>query len=150
MKTIFDSEAYIEIIDRLDNLTANSQAKWGKMNVSQMLVHCQKPIKLAFGEETIKSPGLLMKLMIPLFKSSLYNNKPWKKGLPTTKEFIISGGVDFEKEKISLRELITKIHENEEHFKPSKNHPAFGKMDYWMWGQSGYKHLDHHFRQFGV
>jgi len=150
MKTIFDQEPYNEIIDRLDRLSKEDQAKWGKMDVTQMLVHCQKPIKLAFGEETVKKPGFLMKLMIKFFKSTLYNDKPWKQGLPTAKEFVIKESKDFEKARQDLKALVTRIHNSEDHFKPSKDHPIFGKMEYWMWGQSAYKHLDHHLKQFGV
>lgn len=29
-------------------------------------------------------------------------------------------------------------------------HPAFGKMTSKAWGVPGYRHLDHHFKQFGV
>lgn len=150
MKTIFDTDAYTEVLDRVDKLSIDSEAKWGKMNVTQMLMHCQKPIKLAFGEETVKAPGIFMKLMIRFFKPTLYNDKPWKQGLPTAKEFIIKEDKDFENAKQSLKALVTRIHDNEDHFKPSKNHPIFGKMEYWMWGQSAYKHLDHHLKQFGV
>jgi hypothetical protein len=29
-------------------------------------------------------------------------------------------------------------------------HPAFGRMSHRAWGVLGYRHLDHHFRQFGI
>ncbi|MGH9801334.1 MAG: DUF1569 domain-containing protein, partial [Blastocatellia bacterium] len=29
-------------------------------------------------------------------------------------------------------------------------HPAFGKLSTKDWGALTYKHMDHHFRQFGV
>jgi hypothetical protein len=38
-----------EIIDRINKLTSQTQAQWGKMNVSQMLAHVQMPIRIAFG-----------------------------------------------------------------------------------------------------
>lgn len=150
MKTIFDQKAYEEIIDRLDNLSENHQAKWGKMNVSQMLKHLEKPIKLALGEESIQKAGFFTKIMVKFFKPTLYNDKPWKKGLPTAKEFIITDDVVFSEAKDRLVQLISRLHKSEDAFKPSKNHPVFGKMEYWMWGQSAYKHLDHHLKQFGV
>lgn len=150
MKSIFNKDAYNEILARLEHLSENSQAKWGKMNVSQMLIHCQKPIKIAFDEETVQKPNFLMKLMIKFFKPTLYNDKPWKQGLPTAKEFVIKDDKDFETAKNDLKQLVSRMHENEADFKPSKNHPIFGKMESWMWGQSAYKHLDHHLTQFGV
>lgn len=150
MKSIFDKKACNEILERLDNLSIESQAEWGKMNVTQMLKHCQKPIKLAFGEESVEKPSFIMKILIKLMKPTLYNDKPWKKGLPTAKEFVIRDDKGFETEKQKLKQLITKMSENEDYFKPSKEHPIFGELKHWMWGQSGYKHLDHHLKQFGV
>ena len=150
MKSIFDQPAYDEIINRLDDLSINSQSKWGKMNVEQMLKHCQKPIKLAFGEEEVEKPNFIMKLMIRLMKPTLYNDKPWKKGLPTAKSFVIKDDHNFEAENTRLKQLVKRIHESESYFEPSKTHPIFGEMKSWMWGQSVYKHLDHHLKQFGV
>lgn len=150
MKSIFDKKACNEIFDRLDKLSIESPAEWGEMNVTQMLKHCQKPIKLAFGEESVKKPNFIMKILIKFMKPTLYNDKPWKKSLPTAKEFVIRDDKGFEIEKQNLKELITRMTENEDYFKPSQEHPIFGELKDWMWGQSGYKHLDHHLKQFGV
>jgi len=37
MKTLFDPEAAKEVVARINNLTPNSTALWGKMKVDQML-----------------------------------------------------------------------------------------------------------------
>lgn len=150
MKSIFNEEAYQEILERLDELSPEHEAKWGKMNVNQMLKHCQKPIKLAFGEEEVTKPNFLMRIFVKFMKPTLYNDKPWKQGLPTAKEFVVKDDNYFKTEKEKLKKLIGRIHKAEDFFKPSRKHPIFGEMKYWMWGQSGYKHLDHHFKQFGV
>lgn len=149
MKSIFDKQACQNILSRLDVLTPEDQAKWGKMNVSQMLKHCQKPIKLAFDEEKVEKPNFIMKLLIKLMKPTLYNDKPWKQGLPTAKSFVITENLNFENEKSDLKQLINRIHKSESYFEPSKRHPIFGEMESYMWGQSVYKHLDHHLKQFG-
>lgn len=150
MKSIFTKEAYEEILSRLENLTPDAKPQWGKMDVTQMLKHCQKPIKLAFGEQQVKKPNVFMRLLIKLMKHSLYNDKPWKQGLLTAKEFVIRKTEDFKSEKLKLKELVKRMHESESYFEPSKSHPIFGEMTSWMWGQSAYKHLDHHLKQFGV
>lgn len=150
MKTIFNKEVYQEIISRLDNLSPSSNAKWGKMNNTQMLKHCQKPIRLAFGEEEVEKPNFFMRLLMKIFKPILYNDKPWKQGLPTAREFVIRSTEDFKVEKSRLKDLVERLHESESYFEPSKSHPIFGEMKSWMWGKSAYKHLDHHLKQFGV
>lgn len=150
MKTIFDSPAFHEINDRLDKLSKNSTPRWGKMSVTQMLKHCQKPIRLAFDEETVDKPNVLIRFFIKLMKPTLYNDKTWKQGLPTAKEFVIKDEEDFETEKGKLKLDIKRMHKSKPYFEPSKKHPIFGNMKAWMWGQSAYKHLDHHLKQFGV
>jgi tetrahydromethanopterin S-methyltransferase subunit G len=54
MKSIFEENAYNEIKNRLENLSENANANWGKMSVEQMLEHYTKPIELALGESEIK------------------------------------------------------------------------------------------------
>ncbi|SDG89322.1 DUF1569 domain-containing protein [Psychroflexus sediminis] len=150
MKSIFDKEAYQELSSRLEELTPGHQAKWGKMNVNQMLSHCQKVIQVALGEKDLKRPNFFVRFLLQFMNPMLYNDKAWIKGLPTAKEFVISDTEGFETEKAQLKALMKRMHYSKEYFKPSKEHPVFGKMKVWMWGQSGYKHLDHHFQQFGV
>lgn len=150
MKSIFDEEAYNDITLRLDELSPDDKPSWGKMGVTQMLKHCQKPIKLAFGEEKVQRPNVFMKLLIRLVKPTLYNDKPWKKGLPTAQEFVIQHTEDFETEKSKLKGLVKRFYDSKSYFEPSKPHPIFGEMKSKMWGQWGYKHLDHHLKQFGV
>lgn len=150
MQSIFNTETKTEIINRLENLNINSEAKWGKMNVAQMLTHCQKPIELALGESTVKKPNFLMKLFLKSFAPTIYNDKPWKEGYPTAKEYVVSSDKDFETEKQKLKAKIEQISNAKSYFEPSKVHPLFGNFTAQQWGQSAYKHLDHHFRQFGV
>tara|TARA_R110002072_G_scaffold282761_1_gene445871 strand:+ start:98755 stop:98928 length:174 start_codon:yes stop_codon:yes gene_type:complete len=40
MKNIFDREIADEYIERINKLSTSSQCQWGKMDVSQMLAHC--------------------------------------------------------------------------------------------------------------
>jgi len=150
MKSIFDKTAFQELQNRLDELSVDSQAQWGKMNVNQMLKHCQKVIQVALGEIYIRRPNIITRLFMSFLKPILYNDKPWKKGLPTAKSFVIKNTDEFKTEKSKLQSLMRRIHESKPYFEPSKKHPVFGPMKAWMWGQSAYKHLNHHFNQFGV
>ena len=40
MESLFDETVTQEIIERINKLSPDSQRKWGKMNVSQMIAHC--------------------------------------------------------------------------------------------------------------
>ena len=151
MKSIFDPETKQEITLRLNNLSPDKKALWGKMNVTEMLSHCKKPIEVSLEEKTIKKPNIVMRIFLKIISPSLYNNKPWKQGLPTAKEYIESIDNDlFESEKNKLNFKIEQISQSKAFFEPSRVHPYFGKFTSEQWGKSIYKHLDHHFKQFGV
>lgn len=150
MKSLFEAEAYQEILDRIEKLDENAPAKWGKMNVNQMLVHCQKPIELSLGEAIIKKPNIIKRMLFKMISPALYNDKPWKEGLPTAQEYVITDSYEFETEKEKLKSKINKMSSSKTYFEPSKKHPYFGKFTADQWGKSAYKHLDHHFKQFGV
>lgn len=147
IKNLYDASVKQEIIERINKLSPDSQRKWGKMDVAQMLAHLQKQIEVAYGTRIVKG-NLLMKLLVPLFKKSLYNDKPWKNGLPTEKTFITTGeSKDFETEKNKLLGLVEKFSEAAIRKTP---HPVFGKMTMEQWSHATWKHIDHHLRQFGV
>lgn len=147
IKNLFNTEVKDQILERINKLTPESQQKWGKMNVAQMMAHLQLPIEVAYGTRIVKG-NWFIKLLVPLFKKSLYNEKPWKNGLPTDKSFIMTGETkDFETEKSKLLELVEKFSESSIRDTP---HPIFGKMTKEQWSNATWKHLDHHLRQFGV
>ena len=76
---------------------------------SQMLAHVQVPMGVALGTHIVKG-NWLMKLILPLFKKNLYDEKPWKQGLPTSKEYKIVDSKVFLEEKNNLIELINEFH----------------------------------------
>ena len=79
----------------------------------------------------------------------MYNDKPWKKNIPTGKEFIINEEVDFKEEQSKLLKMISEFSKkkNQTHWNP---HPIFGKFTGEQYGKMLYKHLNHHLTQFGV
>lgn len=147
VKNLFDTEVKQEIIERIQKLTPDTKAVWGKMNVAQMLSHVQRPIGIAFGTHQPKG-SFLLRLIGPLFKSKLWDQQLYKKSLPTDPTFIMTGTVkDFEKEKSALLELINRF-SIENIIKDQ--HPIFGKLTKENWSKATWKHLDHHLKQFGV
>jgi hypothetical protein len=148
MKSIFNPENNQEIIDRINNLTPNSQAKWGKMTVSQMLKHCQAPIDVAFGTLQLK-PNFLFLLMGKFFKNIILK-KEFKKNSPTAPDFIFNSEYDFKESQQELIEKVRTFTTNGTTVIKNPKHPFFGKMTYEEWDILQWKHLDHHLNQFGV
>ena len=47
MNNLFDSTDTAKIIERLNKLTPKSQRLWGKMEVGQMVAHCNASLETA-------------------------------------------------------------------------------------------------------
>ena len=146
VKNLFEPAVKQEIIGRINKLTPGSQRQWGKMDVAQMLAHCQMPLGVAVGKHTLKG-SFFIKLIGPLFKKKLFNDQPFKQNLPTDKSFKMTDPKDFGKEKQNLIQMINDFSETTMLDEP---HPFFGKLTKEEWSKGTWKHLDHHLMQFGV
>jgi hypothetical protein len=85
-----------------------------------------------------------------MIKRMILKPEPYKPGLPTAKEFIITKTYDFEKEKKALIELVQQFSKNGPQGLLKGPHPVFGKMTEAEWDFMQWKHLDHHLRQFAA
>ncbi|MFS4467388.1 DUF1569 domain-containing protein [Maribacter sp. 2210JD10-5] len=150
MKNIFKKEVTDEVIDRIENLTPETPNLWGKMNVAQMLAHCNVAYDMTFTDKYPRPKGF-KKFMIKLFaKNLVVGPKPYKKNLRTAPEFLITDERDFLKEKELLIHNLRKTQElGEAHFEGKDSH-AFGPLTAKQWNVLFYKHLNHHLEQFGV
>lgn len=149
MPSLFTTTDRQEIITRLGQLNAQSPAAWGKMNITQMLRHCQAPLKVATGQLKLKQ-GLIGLLFGKMAKRQLLAPVPFKPNLPTAPEFKVSvPQLDFEKEREQLIDLIRKFGETGPVASRGK-HPFFGAMTEEEWDTLQWKHLDHHLRQFNA
>ena len=147
MKSLFDETVKNEIEARLHKLSNTSNPSWGKMDVSQMLHHCQFPLKIALKK---KHPAMKSNLLARiLFKKSMYNDKPWKRNLPTHPKLKVVDQRVFDEERKHLTDLVKEFSSKRE-VSVWDPHPMFGKFTKDQWGKMQYKHLDHHLQQFNV
>lgn len=149
MKSIYNIKDNQEFIDRINQLTPNSEAHWGKMNVCEMLTHCHGPMDVAVGKLDLKM-NFVMGLLGKIFKNKIINGAEFKKNSPTVKEFIAKGDYNFEEVKSGLIERINTFSEQKENAIKNPKHPFFGKMSHEEWSKLQTKHLEHHLTQFGV
>jgi len=150
MKSLFNTSHNNEIIDRINSLSNQSQAQWGKMNVSQMLSHCQMPLNVAYGELKLKRGFISILLGSTFRKSMTKDERPFNRSLPTDKAFVMVEQFEFEKEKNKLIALVKKFEQLGPNGITKDTHPFFGKMTPNEWDIIQWKHLDHHLRQFGA
>lgn len=149
----FEHFFQVKIPAIITSIKGNEIAKWGLMNVHQMLEHLLFPLNFAIAT----TPIILI--------------TPEEK-LPRQREFLMSVyGMpqNFKTPFLPADKTVPYIHENMEDAKTelkntiqeflkiindkdftTKLHPVFGQLDKHQWLLFQYKHFMHHFSQFGL
>lgn len=147
--SLFDPAANRAVIARIERLTPQTRALWGKMSVARMLAHCERPLLVACGGLVLKR-GLIGILFGGMAKKSLLKPKPFDKGLPTAPEFKVPTEPDFAAAKATLTKLVARFAAEGPAILTKHPHPFFGALTEAEWDALQWKHLDHHLRQFGA
>jgi len=134
------------ITRHIEALRPDTQRKWGRMTVDQMLWHVNLPLKESLGEYStaprkVPIPKKLLRWLVL--------NVPWPRGARTRPDMVAAGHHDFELEKMRCLDLIDRFAHRDMNavWPPSAN---LGEMRGRDWSRLQAKHLDHHLRQFGV
>lgn len=144
VKNLFDRSVQEELIFRIQCLTDHSRPQWGKMSAYQMIIHCSRWEEMLLGRKKYKQ-SFLGKLVGRFALKDMLKDEPVKHNLPTVPSFKVQGSGDLEQVKnywISL--LRAHALQQPEGF----IHPFFGLLTSDQAGHMGYKHADHHLRQF--
>lgn len=150
MENLFDEAGLNNVKTRLAALTPTTQAQWGKMNVAQMLAHCNVAYEIEYTDKHPK-PGAFSRFMIKMFaKNQVVGPKPYPKNGRTAPMFIVADERDFESERTRLVGHLEKTFALGSSHYDGKENQAFGKLSVQEWNTLFSKHLDHHLTQFGV
>src|SRR6478609_6765421 len=147
MGSIYDKADNEAIIARINSLSPESKAQWGKMTVDQMCKHCNATIQVAFGKQGLKI-NFIFRILGRLLKNKAFNND-FGKGSPTAKEFKFEDSYDFESSRKEFAESFSQFAQGTQVIKVM-DHPFGGKMTYDDCDKVMWRHTDHHLRQFGV
>lgn len=150
MDSLFKAETAQKFIDRINHLTPQSQAQWGKMNVGQMLTHVQKPFDIASGSLVPKVNPIIRFLFGKRARRQIMEQPEFKRNIPTFREAMITDEHEFEVEKKKLIEAILNFQQKGPEGITKAPHPFFGPLTIQEWDVLQNKHLDHHLRQFWV
>ena len=150
MQNIFLLSDKEVLIGRINKLTPTTQPLWGKMNVAQMLAHCNLAPFAEIYNDNYKKPNLFARLFLRLVvKPVVAGNKPYKKNGPTGPGMKVTTEKDFAQEKENLIGHINKTHALGLDYFLDKE-ISLGKLTKTEWENLFYKHLNHHLTQFGV
>jgi hypothetical protein len=149
MESLFSEETLNKSIERLNSLTPENARLWGKMDVAQMLAHCNETMEVARGRKHIKR-GFISYVLGAMLKKHFYNDAPVKKNSPTHPTFVMVSQFDLDSERNKLIEHLKEFQKGGEAKCTDAPHAFFGTLTKEQWGKGMYKHLDHHLQQFGA
>jgi hypothetical protein len=149
MKTLFEPEAYQEILRRLNSIHSDSPRQWGKMSVAQMLEHTARAVEMASGKVPTRQQPI-GKLLSWAFRKGFVGPDPFPKNSPTGPSFIVKHEPELDQARNRLKSVLAEFHAMGEAGCDGNEHGFFGRMSGREWGITQYKHLDHHLRQFGA
>jgi hypothetical protein len=148
---MFDGAVVDEVKGRLERLGPESERRWGKMSVAQMLAHCSVSLEWAVGDRVPEKMPLLVRVLGRVIKPmALRGASQMRKNSPTAKELIVADERDLGAERERLSGLIDRFAAGGAAGCTGNSHSFFGKMTPEEWAILTYKHLDHHLRQFGA
>ena len=100
-KNLFNQKESQETIDRIGTLSNETQGLWGKMDVAQMLAHCNVAYEIVHEPGKHAAPGFIGKFFANLFAKNLVisDDKPYPKSGPTAPMFVMKEDKDFDVEK---------------------------------------------------
>ena len=147
---VFKPSTIEENKSRLEALTNKVQPLWGKMNVAQMLAHLNITYDIAQGKLKVKMNPIMGFILKTFIKKSIVGNKPYPKNSRTAPYFLVVDEKVFEDEKNKLLQNMEWAFEKGEAYFEGRPTGSFGKLTANEWSNLFQKHLDHHFKQFGV
>jgi hypothetical protein len=151
MRSVFDDKEAAAVRQRLSGLRPDATPKWGKMDCEQMLSHVADGFRMAIGELEVEDKGNVFTRSVVKFL--ILNVMRMPKNVPTAPELDqFRSGTPSESFETSRDAVLTLLEtaiskpENEQW----GTHAIFGNLTKREWGALGFKHIDHHLRQFGV
>jgi hypothetical protein len=150
MKTLADHGDVQSIQLRLGILSPEDSARWGRMNVHQMLCHLCDSMRVPLSEMAVSNAEMRLLQRTIMRWGALYLPFKWPKGVPTRPEIdqcTQNGRLnDFESDRQTAIALVPRLRGPE---LEGRIHPYFGPLTRAQWMRWGWLHADHHLRQFG-
>jgi hypothetical protein len=156
MHSLLDARARDALRLRAARLQPETPARWGRFTAPQMLAHAIQSLRMMTGELAVPVERVPWPVRRAPLRQLLIYVLPFPKGLPTSRALLARPAADpaaspaaWAEEHRELERVLHTIGARD----PASawpEHPAFGRMTGRDWGVLQYRHLDHHFRQFGL
>lgn len=139
-----------ELIARIERLTPETSRRWGTMTAHEMLCHLADSFRSMLGERQASMVAASRFKRNAMRVVALHLPMRWPRGIPTRPEVDPKrGGTRPAVFDADRREVISLIQRFAADGVQYASHPMFGEMPRRDWLIWGYRHVDHHLRQFG-
>ena len=153
MRSLANPQDKSSAILRLKTIRFDSHRQWGRMSSHQMICHLSDGFRVAIGEKpALFTPNFITQTLVKWI--ALRAPMKWPKGVQTPPEVNQYGEEctkpnEFDLDLNELLALIDRFTASQRDFE-FQPHPMFGPLSEQEWFYWGYRHLDHHLRQFGA
>ena len=153
MPSFFDPDARSALERRLDAFTPGHRRRWGRMTPHQAVCHLADSFGAVLGDIPLAPIDVPWWMNSPVSRFvALTLPLPWPKGVPTHPDMDQEGGgtppEDFRRDVDRLRGVMERFARSEG--RGLEPHILFGELSPGEWGRWGWRHVDHHLRQFGA
>ena len=150
MRSLKSLACQSETLRRIRRLSSRSPRRWGKMTANQMVCHLSDSYQMALGDRPAKDRSSPLTRTWVKWKF-LYSPFPWPQGVQTSpRNDSLRDGTRPAVFREDL-ERLTRVFEGFVQAAAAgrcKRHPRFGFLTADEWLRWGYRHADHHLRQF--
>jgi hypothetical protein len=145
MPTLLSESDRTQIVARLRRVTPDRVPAWGTLTAPKMLCHVTDQLRVATGVIVGRHRDTLMRrtLLKWIVVHSSLQAPPGK--VKTVPEMLGTAPGRWDADMATCIRMISEVGLGT----ASGRHPAFGPLNGRDWGRLGWKHLDHHLRQFG-
>jgi hypothetical protein len=151
MKNILEADDRAAVMARILRVRPDSERRWGRMTPHQMVCHLTDAFETMVGEREAVDTGTPFTRTVMRFAAV---NLPirWPRGVRTAPEVDQEiGGTPPGVFEADLEHLSASVDAFVARVDPvAMRHPFLGRMSRSEWGRWGYRHVDHHARQFDL
>lgn len=152
MPSAFDPQAVEELHRRLDRFRPEARRSWGRMTAHQAVTHMTDAFRMALGERPIRDKSTWPLRTVGRW-IGFHTPLPWPKGFRAPRELDQerdgSAPDSWDRDLEALRAALDRFAGDPDRL-VGQVHAVFGPLSRHEWGVWGYRHTDHHLRQFGL
>jgi hypothetical protein len=151
--TMWDAATRKATLARFARLRPDARPLWGRFSAQAMVVHLIDASRMALGTMPVRrTPGTVARIIrLPGMRHLFVHVLPFPRNAPTARELLTGRPGDWDADIATFVGTVEDLAARAADARTQwPEHPFFGPLSRNDWGVLGYRHTDHHLRQFGA